>query len=183
MDAKRPTRLGGPRRVLGWVRAIARAVRSDGAATHAGATRHRADHEDRDHGTDRRDDDRGNVDLVHRIAAWEDHTGEESADERADDPEHDVSDDAETLVTLDKEPGQVPGDGADDDPRENAHAAYLHPHAGLSPACWGSFAPKSGLGITLALAARRADYDGARPRNNGMKTRVPRPAKAQAPGR
>jgi hypothetical protein len=37
-----------------------------------------------------------------------------------------VTDDAKTLVTLDQEPGQVPGDGAEHDPRDDAHL-FLHP--------------------------------------------------------
>src|SRR5688572_6501210 len=145
MAAKRPTRSGGPPRVLGWFRAGARMVRSDGAATHARATRHRADHEDRDHGTDRRDDDRADVQrTVDRIRIEED-TGKEPADERADDAEHDVSDDAETLVTLDEETGEVPGDGAEDDPRNDAHS-YLHPQCGPLTHLLGFVRPQFGAG-------------------------------------
>src|SRR5688572_3220755 len=137
MAAKRPTWSGGPPRVLGWFRAGARMVRSDGAAAHARATRHRADHEDRDHGTDGRDDDRADVQRAVDGIGVEQDAGKESADERADDTEHDVSDDAETFVTLDEETGEVPGDGAEDDPRNDAHSLppspmrASHPLAGV----------------------------------------------------
>jgi len=53
------------------------------------------------------------------LAAQE--VGQEPADERADDAEDNVPDDAQALVTLDEETGQVPGDGAEDDPRDDAH--------------------------------------------------------------
>ena len=59
--------------------------------------------------------------------AVEQHAGEEAADERADDAEHDVPDDAEALVALDEEAGQVAGDRAEDDPRNDAHLSTSIP--------------------------------------------------------
>ena len=103
-------------------------------------------------GADGRDDDRADVErAVDRLRVEQD-AGQEAADEGADDAEHDVSDDAETLVTLDDEPGEIPGDGAEDDPRDDAHAAYLRsPCAGLAPACWGS-APSRNPGMPSLLS-------------------------------
>ena len=50
-----------------------------------------------------------------------------SADECADDAQDDVPDDTETLVTLDEEPGQVPGDSAEHQPRDDAHLILHFP--------------------------------------------------------
>ena len=81
-------------------------------------------------------------------------TGEEAADERADDAQDDVSDDTEALVTLDEEPGEIPGDRAKDDPRNDAHSKppsqvrASHPLAGV---LW--CIPKTG--IRLPMSPRR----------------------------
>ena len=59
--------------------------------------------------------------------------GEEAADERADDAEHDVPDDAHALVTLDEHAGKVAGDGAEHDPCNDTHEDYLHPNSTQGP--------------------------------------------------
>src|SRR5258705_8403299 len=124
------------RRSRGTARRPAPEAGSDRAAARSAPAGDRADHEDRDDRADRRNDDGADIErAVDRLGVEED-TGEESADERADDAQDDVSDDTEALVTLDEEPGEIPGDRAKDDPRNDAHS-YLHPSAGLSTICWG----------------------------------------------
>src|SRR3954447_4512502 len=81
------------------------------------------------HGDDGADDgghDRADVKGPIDGVRAEEGTGEKSTDQRADDSEHDVADDAHALVTADEETRQVPGDRAEHDPRDDAHS-YLHP--------------------------------------------------------
>jgi hypothetical protein len=79
-------------------------------------------------------------------------TGKESADECADDAQDDVPDDTETLVTLDEEPGQVPGDGAEHQPRDDVHLILHFPRI---------YRPWSGHGHRLWAAGRQACRYGA----------------------
>src|SRR4051794_26842154 len=119
-----PTGRAGGRRASGGL---------DGAATRAGRTHHHAGDEHDDHGPNDRGHDRRDVErAVDRVGA-EQRAGEEAADERADDAEHDVPDDTQTLVTLDEEPGEIPGNGAEHDPRDDAHGVKppsLHARTG-----------------------------------------------------
>ena len=101
--------------------------------------------------------------AVDRLGVEQD-TGQEAADEGADDAKHDVPDDAEPLVTLDEEAGEVPGDGAEDDPRDDAHGVYLRPNAGLSPACWGLLSARR---PGLAMHCRASDRAGGLRRAGG----------------
>src|SRR4051812_17292069 len=109
----------------------------DRAATCSRAPGDHPDHEDGDDRADRRDDDRADVErAVDRMAVEQD-AGQEATDECADDPEHDVPDDTESLVTCDEQTGEIPGDRAEDDPCDDTHTLTSVPIAGLSPACWG----------------------------------------------
>src|SRR3954452_17465698 len=116
----------------------------DRAAPGARAPGDHPDHEDRDDRADRRNDDRADVEgAVDRMAVEQD-AGEETADESADDAEHDVPDDAESFVTCDEKAGEIPGDGAEDDPRDDAHSVppspsrASHPTAGVNDPVFGT---------------------------------------------
>src|SRR4051812_8129860 len=94
---------------------------SDHAASGPRAARHGVPHDDRDDRADGRRHDRADVQgAVDRIRA-EQSAGEDPADERSDDAEHDMTDDAETLVSADKEARQVTGDRTKHDPGNDAH--------------------------------------------------------------
>jgi hypothetical protein len=122
----KPTVVGGLRR-FGYRADGPDSVRSDRASADPAPAGDGVDDHDGEHGTDRRNDDRAEVErTVDRIAV-EEGTGQEAADERADDAKDDVPDDPETLVTLDEEPGQISGDRAKHDPRNDAHSATSIP--------------------------------------------------------
>ena len=81
---------------------------------------------------------------------------------RADDAEHDVPDDTETLVTLDEEAGQIPGDRAEDDPRDDAHFVPPSPCRASHPPAGVYVSRNSGSAINVAGPSPRADYARAR---------------------
>src|SRR4029079_14714761 len=60
-----------------------------------------------------------------RVLHVEQGTGQEAADDGADDAKHDVTNDAQPLVTSDEEPGEVPGDRAENDPGNQVHECVL----------------------------------------------------------
>src|SRR6476661_854485 len=151
-----PTALGGRfvmRRSRGTARRHAPGTGSDRAPARPASAGDRAHDEDRDDRADRRNDDRRDVDPCRVIVAGQD-AGQETADECADDTQDDVSDDTETLVTLDEEPGEISGDRANDDPRNDAHSKppsqvrASHPLAGV---VW--CIPRTG--IRLQMSPRR----------------------------
>src|SRR6185503_593106 len=78
-------------------------------------------------------------------------TRQESADEGTHDAKHDVPDHAEALVTTDEEAGEIAGDGAEHDPRNDAHQVTSVPS---SVGC-----PSGDVGT---LARTGADNDNAR---------------------
>ena len=97
--------------------------------------------------------------------AVEEDAGEESANERADDAEHDVPDDAEALVTLDEEAGEVACNRAEHEPRNDAHQ-NLHPLFRLR------VSPRAGHGCTLTVAQYRPSNAGGDSRINGLTARA-----------
>jgi len=135
---------------------------SDGSACPSAAGEH-TDHPDDNDRADDRCDDRADVErAVDRIHVQE-NARKEAADERADDAEHDVTDHAEALVTLDQEPGEIPGDRAEDDPRDDAHL-FLHPMRAV-PAISIPFHPEVRDGVNVSGRVALRDYADAAARN------------------
>jgi len=94
-----------------------------GAAACPGPARDQVEHDDRDDRADDGDHDRADVEgTLDRVVDTEEQAGEEPANEGADDAEHDVPDHAIALITLDEEPGNVAGNRAEDQPREDVHS-------------------------------------------------------------
>src|SRR6188472_3857806 len=112
----------------------------DGAGAGAAAAHDHAADEDNCDRADDRDDDRREVERAVDRLRVEHCAGDEAADEGAHDAEDDVADDTEPLVTLDEETGEIPGDGAEDDPGDDAHELLdLHPNwwPNAFVRCWG----------------------------------------------
>src|SRR5687768_2421027 len=115
------------RRVRGTAGRSSIGQRSERAAPRARPAADRVPADDRDHRADRRNDDRREVDARDVVAATgNEDPGEKPADESPNDPEHDLADDAETLVTLDEEPREITGDRPDDEPGDDSHG-FLPP--------------------------------------------------------
>src|SRR3954454_2519627 len=119
------------------------------------------DHEDRDDRADGRNDDRADVEgAVDRVTV-EQHAREEAADQRAHDPEHDVPDDPESLVTADEKTREIPGDRAEDDPCDDAHTVppspsrASHPPAGVDCPVFGTGLQCRGDGAAAGLRPAR----------------------------
>src|SRR3954451_22453034 len=108
----RPSRLDQPSRLRPgpW---------SDGAATGPAAAGDHVHDDDHDHRADDGGDDRADVERSVDDVLVEEGAGEEATDDRADDAEHDMTDDPESFVALDEEAGQVAGNRAEDDPRND----------------------------------------------------------------
>src|SRR5439155_3265752 len=107
--------------VLACFRPAAPGEMSDDAAPCSGAAGDRVHDDDNDHCADDGGYDRAHGEWAVDDVDAEQRAGEEATDDRADDAEHDVPDDAEALVTPDEETGQVAGDRAEHDPGNDAH--------------------------------------------------------------
>ena len=70
-----------------------------------------------------------------------------------------MADDAEAFVTLDEEAGEIAGDRAEDDPRDDVHEVTSIPTRASHPPAGVFCIPKSGV-VNVALDVPRADYDG-----------------------
>src|SRR5215208_4237008 len=87
---------------------------SNGATPGPSAPGDHIDDDDRDDRADSGNHDRADVQrTIDRLGVEED-AGQEATNEGAHNPENDVTDDSETLVTLDKEAREVAGDRAED---------------------------------------------------------------------
>src|SRR4029079_8335428 len=89
----------------------------------------------------------------------------ESADEGADDAEDDVSDDPQAFVATNEEAGQITGNRAEDDPRNDAHPSTSTPFPVNGPA-------ETGCGATVAVGRGRTGNVGADSRINGLAGRT-----------
>src|SRR4029079_6292145 len=87
-----------------------------------GPTADRVVGDNRDDRADHGHNDRGDVDPRDVVLATGQEARNEPADQRADDPQHDVADDAEALIALDEETGDVACDRPDYQPRNDAHS-------------------------------------------------------------
>src|SRR6187397_2965644 len=89
---------------------------SDGAAPGATATHdHAAKQHEHDCADDRGDDGADVEDTIHRVVPGN-QTDDVAGKQRAHETEHDVADDAESLVTLDEQAGKPAGDRSYDEP-------------------------------------------------------------------
>src|SRR6185295_649049 len=93
--------------------------------------------DDGDDRADRGSHDRAEVERAVDRVGVEQGAGEEAADQGAHDPEHDVPDHAEALIAADEEAGQVAGNGAEDDPSNDAHSVTSVPSWVGRSRAWG----------------------------------------------
>src|SRR5947209_393229 len=93
----------------------------DRPATGAPVAADRVPDDNNDDRANGRDDDGRDVDAGRVVLAPADDARQEAANDRANDPQDDVADHAEALVALYEQSREPTGDGADDDPADDAH--------------------------------------------------------------
>src|SRR3954452_13121036 len=116
---------GKQKRPASLARRALASSRSDRAASGPHVSADRVPSHDHDDRADDRDDDRRDVDPGRVVVAAGQDAGDEAPAERADDAEHDGADAGEALVRLDEHSGEIAGDRADDDPRNNSPVSLL----------------------------------------------------------
>ena len=103
--------------------------------------------EHHDHGANYGDDDRVDVDDVTAAcragAQPRDERHEETADERADDTEHDVADYAPALITLNEQPGDVTGNRTEHNPGNDVDEHSIPPCMFASQRAFGRCCARS----------------------------------------